>query len=203
VADAVAAKPRTRQGGGVADLITLGLLVGGGVILYRHLFHPNFAKVAALLKIPQPGVEAAWKFSRQRGLPFPWVLATILVESGGHPNERGDAGGRSVGLMQVNTVAHAHEIAAAGLTPESLLDPVIAVDWGTRVYKDIYDGVKQAIGNRRLNTPIDVTTRLAYKGPATVEHAIRNGQEPASISWAPEAIRNWQAATKKVAAAMA
>lgn len=202
MADAVAAKPRARQGGFI-DLVTLSLLVGGGVILYRHLFHPNFAKVAALLKIPQPGVEAAWKFSQQRGLPFPWVLATILVESGGHPGERGDAGGRSVGLMQVNTVAHAHEIAAAGLTPESLLDPVIAVDWGTRVYKDIYDDVKKVVAGRNLRTPIDVTTRLAYKGPSTVEKTIRAGQEPSSISWAPEAIRNWQAATKKVAAAMA
>lgn len=197
MADAAIAKP-TRA----ADTSVVGLLVlaAGLVVIGMHIVHPNFAKISAMLGIPVKGVEAAWSWSRKRGLPFAWVLATILVESGGKPNDRGDAGGRSVGLMQVNTVAHANEIAAAGLTPGALLDPATNVDWGTRVMKDIYDEVKAALAGRNVRTPVDETLRLAYKGPATVIKAIKSGQEPANISWAPEAITRWRAATARVAA---
>lgn len=198
MADAVVAKP-TRA----ADTSVIGLLVlaAGLVVIGIHIVHPNFAKISAMLGIPIAGVEAAWKFSRSRGLPFAWVLATILVESGGKPNDRGDAGGRSVGLMQVNTVAHASEISAAGLTPGALLDPTTNVDWGTRVMKDIYDEVKAALAGRNVRTPVDEVLRLAYKGPATVIKAIKSGQEPANISWAPEALTRWRSAGARVAAA--
>jgi hypothetical protein len=201
VADAAKAAP-TRA----ADTSTIGLLLfaAGLVVIGLHIVHPDFVKISKALGIPLKGVQAAWTFSRKRGLPFAWVLATILVESGGRADERGDAGGESVGLMQVNTHAHAKEIAAAGLTPEALLNPTTNVDWGTRVYADIYNKVKAAMassGGQRVKTGIDVSTRLAYKNPSVVTNAIRRGEEPSAISWAHPAIENWRAASARVAAA--
>lgn len=201
MADAAVAKP-TR--GADTSVLGLVLLAAGLVVIGVHIVHPNFVTISKALGIPVKGVEAAWTFSRKRGLPFAWVLATILVESGGHAGERGDAGGESVGLMQVNTNAHAKEIAAAGLTPEALLDPTTNVDWGTRVYADIYGKVKAAMaspGGRQVKTGIDVSTRLAYKNPSVVTNAIRRGEEPSAISWAHPAIENWRAASARVAAA--
>lgn len=189
--------PRRPQGGFI-DLALLGVLVAGGFVVVRQIRHPNYAKIGTQLKMPPKAVESAWKWSRKRNLPFAWVLATIIVESGGKTTVRGDSGGRSVGLMQVNTVAHARDIAAAGKRPEDLFDIETNVDWGTRVMRDIYDDVKAALAGRNVRTPEDVVLRLAYKGPATVVKTIKSGGEPALISWAPDATARWRRALTEV-----
>lgn len=184
------------------SLVGLVLAAAGLVIIGVHIVHPNFAKVAAMLGMPVQAVASAWKYSLRRGLPFRWVLATIMVESGGNPNSVGDAGGRSKGLMQVNTVAHAKELAQAGVRPEDLHNVDTGIDWGTRVMKDILAKVDAALAGHHVQTPRDVTLRLAYKGPKTVEKTIRSGGEPKDIPWAPEAIVRWRAALTRVAKAV-
>jgi len=75
----------------------------------------NLTRAAVALRLPLAYVQSASKWAKRRGLPLDWVLTTILVESGGNPRAAGDSDGRSAGLMQVNTVAHAAELKAAGL----------------------------------------------------------------------------------------
>ena len=190
-----------------AGLSTVGLLLAaaGLVVIGVHIVHPDFAKIAALLGMPVKAVQSAWSWSRRRGLPFAWVLATIMVESGGNPNSVGDAGGRSKGLMQVNTVAHAGDLAKAGVRPEDLHKIDTGVEWGTWAMKDIYDKhvlAPLAAAPRPIHTPKDVSMRLAYKGPGPVEHAIRTGHEPSDLPWAPDAIVRWRHALTKVAKAV-
>lgn len=190
-------------------MVGLLLAAAGLVVIGVHLVHPNFAKIAALLGWGGPNgvqiVQSAWNWSRKRGVPFAWVLATIIVESGGNPNASGDAGGRSKGLMQVNTVAHASDLAAKGVRPDDLkkIDP--GIEWGTWAMKDIYDKhvlAPLAVAPRPITTPKDVSMRLAYKGPTPVENAIRAGREPSSLPWALEAIVRWRAALTRVAKAV-
>ena len=75
---------------------------------------PDIEKVAAGLGWPVSYVGAANEWAAWYRVPLEWVLATIIVESGGKPNVRGDADGRSLGLMQVNVIAHAAELAQGG-----------------------------------------------------------------------------------------
>jgi hypothetical protein len=189
------------RGGGVS-MVGLLLAAAGLVVIGVHIVHPNFVKIAALLGMPVEAVSSAWKWSHARGLPFAWVLATIMVESNGKPSAVGDSGGRSKGLMQVNTVAHAGELAQAGVRPDDLHNVDTGIDWGTRVMKEILAKVDAALAGHRVQTPRDVTLRLAYKGPATVTGAIARGQEPSSIPWAPEAIVRWRTALTRVAKAV-
>lgn len=199
---ASAAPARNKQSGFIDPFTLTALALGGAAVALAHLVHPNYAKIAAMLNMPVDAVASAWKWSKKRGLPFPWVLATIMVESGGKPSSVGDAGGRSKGLMQVNTVAHAGELARAGLRPDDMHKIDTGVEWGTKVMQDIYDDVKKALVGHHVQTPVDVTLRLAYKGPATVTSAIAHGKEPKDIPWAPEAIVRWRAALTKVKAAV-
>lgn len=183
----------------------LGVLALGGVVIAKHVITPNYSKIAALLGKPwTPAiVQSAWKWSRKRGVPFTWVLATIIVESGANPHAAGDAGGESKGLMQVNTspTAWGPKLRAAGVAPEALYGVDKGIEWGTLAMKTIYAELLKAIGSRRLQTPLDEALRLAYKGPSTVESAIRAGREPTTISWAQEALSRWRAATQRVVAA--
>ena len=158
----------------------------------------NAARVAGGLgHWPVEWIQAAERAARKYGVPIEWILATIIVESGGRPSVRGDADGRSVGLMQINAVAHAGE----GVTATMLLNPMTNIDWGTRYIRQYRDEVLSALGGRTPPLPIDWLTRLAYKGPTTIENVLRNGQNPATaVLWAPEALRNWQAAMGRVSA---
>lgn len=153
---------------------------------------PDLVRVAAGLGWPLAWVQSASRWALLRGVPLEWVLATILVESNGRPSAAGDADGRSKGLMQVNAVAHARELAAAGLTAESLYDPYVNIEWGTKYLKEFRDKVLENLGGRTPPIPLDEITRLAYKGPSTVYAALRAGKNPATISWAPEALANWR-----------
>ena len=197
------AAKRAREGGFI-DILSLGLLALGGGIVAAHIVHPNYAKIAALLGRPWTTdiVASAWKWSRKRGVPFAWVLATIIVESGADPHSAGDAGGKSKGLMQVNVLAHAADLMKAGYVPNDMykIDP--GIEMGTLAMRDIYNKyVLEPSAARPTAAPKDVAMRLAYKGPATVKSAILRGEDPRAISWAPEAISRWRAATQRVATA--
>ncbi len=105
--------------------------------------------------------------------------------------------------MQVNVVAHAAELKAASVAPEQLFDPIVNIEWGTKYLREFRDAVTAASGARPLPAPLDVLTRLAYKGPAYVYGALRKGQNPTTLSWAPPAIANWQRAMLRVQGAEA
>ena len=102
-------------------MIPLGLLAMAGLIFAAYKLTgggPDLTRVAAGTGLPLQYVQLASKDARANGVPLEWVLATILVESTGKPNARGDADGRSVGLMQVNVVANAKDVTLA-----QMLDP--------------------------------------------------------------------------------
>jgi len=182
-------------------VLPLGLLAMAGMILaaYKLTHGPNLARIAAATGLPLQYVQLADKEARKNGLPLEWVIATILVESRGKPNARGDADGRSVGLMQVNVVAHAKDMAAAGVTPAQMLNPATNIEWGTRLMAEFKQQVLAAIAGRSPPAALDELTRLAYKGPTTVENVLRKGGNPlTSLSWAPQAIANWRQAIATV-----
>ncbi len=175
-------------------MFALALIAMAGVAAaaYKLTEGANLRYVAAGLGLPLAYVQLADKWAKRRGLPLNWVLATILVESGGKPNVAGDADGRSAGLMQVNTVAHADEMARAGVTRAQMFQPATNVEWGTKYMREFRDKVLMALGGRTPPLPIDYIVRLAYKGPETVYGVLRRGGNPAELSWAPDALRNWQ-----------
>lgn len=174
--------------------------LAGLVIAAVGLTQPNVQKVALGLGLPVSYVAAARKWATWYRVPFEWVLATILVESGGKPNVRGDADGRSLGLMQVNVVAHAAEMAQAGVSVEQMFDPNTNIQWGTKYLRQFKDAVEGELAGRTPQIPLSWVVRLYYKGPSTVTKAIRSGTNPATIPWAPEALRRWAAAMAKVTA---
>lgn len=183
-------------------MLALGVVALTGLIVAAvGLTHgPDLSRIARGLGLPLLYVQQAQKWARRRGLPLEWVLATILVESGGKPNVRGDADGRSLGLMQVNVVAHAKEMAAAGVSMQQMLDPATNIEWGTKYLRQFRDDVLVALGGRNPPIPIDYIVRLAYKGPSTVLAALRKGENPANVSWAPLALQRWGAAMGRVTA---
>lgn len=153
----------------------------------------NLRYVAAGLGLPLAYVQLADKWAKRRGLPLDWVLATILVESGGKPGSVGDDG-KSIGLMQINVVTsdHARELAAAGVTRAQMFQPATNIEWGTKYMREFRDKVLIALGRRTPPIPLDYIVRLAYKGPAPVYSVLRRGGNPATeLSWAPDALRNW------------
>jgi len=179
---------------GVAGVVAAAVGLTGG---------PNLARAAVALKQPLAYVGSASKWAKKRGLPLDWVLTTILVESNGNPRAAGDSDGRSVGLMQVNAVAHAAELKAAGLSRESLFDPETNIEWGTKYLVQFRDDVQAALGGRSLPAPLDELVRLSYKGPAAVTGALKRGQNPVTtLSWAPAAIANWRQRRSQVLAAL-
>ena len=178
-------------------VVALAGLVASAFVLTRG---PDIARVATGLGWPISYVGAAREWSTWYRVPLEWVLATIIVESAGKPNVRGDADGQSLGLMQVNAVAHAAELARAGVSPSQLLDPSTNIQWGTKYLRQFTDEVNAALGGRTPPIPLSWVVRLYYKGPATVTKVLRAGGNPATIVWAPEALQRWAAAMAKVTA---
>lgn len=172
--------------------VLLALGVAGFAI--SHILADRQITAEMRAKLTPQMIASAKRWARARGLPTAWVLATILVESEGKVGAVGDEGGRSVGLMQVNTSAHADEMRAAGVTRSALFGIDKNIEWGTKVMKDIYDEVRAAIAQRPTPAPIDIVTRLAYKGPKTVIGAIKRGQNPVTLPWAPPAVVRWRRA---------
>lgn len=183
-------------------LVLLGL-VGVAAAAVGLTQGPKLQHVAAGLGLPLSYVQAASKWAKRRGLPLDWVLATILVESGGNARVAGDADGRSAGLMQVNTVAHAAEMRAAGVSRAQMFDPETNIEWGTKYLVRFRDKVKAAAVHG-LPAALDELTRLAYKGPAAVESVLHRGGNPlTALAWAPEAISRWRQAMARVRGAEA
>ena len=179
-------------------MLPLGLLAMAGMIFaaYKLTSGPDLARVAAGTGLSLAYVQLADKAARANGVPLEWVLATIIVESRGNPNAQGDADKRSVGLMQVNVVAHANEVTRA-----QMLDPAQNIAWGTRYLAQFKDDVLKALGGRAPPAALDELTRLAYKGPKPVEDTLRAGGNPLNLSWAKAAINNWRQAMATVRAA--
>lgn len=180
--------------------LAVAAVAGLSVAVFQLVKGPNLQRVAAGLGWPVLYVQTAAKSAKRWHVPLEWVLATIIVESRGNPRAAGDADGRSVGLMQVNAVAHAQELAAAGLTRTSLFDPVTNIEWGTKYLAQFKAEVERNLGGRPPPIPIDQIIRLSYKGPATVYSVLRKGGNPGTLSWAHPAVENWQAALARVTA---
>jgi soluble lytic murein transglycosylase-like protein len=181
-------------------VIPIGLLAMAGLIFAAYKLTgggQDLTRVAAGTGLPLQYVQLAAKEARANGVPLEWVLATIIVESKGNPNAQGDADKRSVGLMQVNVVAHAKDVTRA-----QMLDPAQNIAWGTRYLAQFKQDVLAAIGGRTPPAALDELTRLAYKGPTTVKNTLRAGGNPLKLSWARAAINNWRQAMATVRAAM-
>lgn len=148
-------------------------------------------------KLPASVVAIARKWAAKCGLPLSWVLTTIMLESCGDPMAVGDTGGRSVGYMQVNTVAHAARMQKAGLTREKMFDPETNIMWGTQIMLEARNAVQQALAAKQVTATapqLGQITRLYYKGPQYVLNAIAAGKDPrTSLPWAPPALHAWDA----------
>lgn len=123
-----------------------------------------------------------------RGLPPEWILATILVESGGNPNAIGDDG-VSFGLMQINTRAHTADLAARGWSPNDLLDPEKNVELGSQILLQRANQVRTRLRSHPSRFPVDWFVRLAYKTPRNTYNAIASGED-IQARW-PSVLSRW------------
>jgi hypothetical protein len=139
----------------------------------------------------------ARKWGRIRGIPASWILATIFVESGRDACKRGDFNvrgvnyprGASVGLMQVNTVAHPDVMEKLGLSREDLFDPDKAVELGSYILAQEYQQILAWLGGRRPPVPIGVIVQLAYKGnKPQIRTALQRGVFDAEAIHGPEVL---------------
>lgn len=149
-------------------------------------------------------IASARKWAQARGIPAQEVLATILVESSGNPRAWANkANEDSRGLMQVNIRAWSSFLSQNGLTVEDLWDIDKNIMVGTYIYAKFRNDVQALIAKSGCpqTVPIDVLTRLYYKGPAYVQKKILACQDASSpYKDADRAIANWQTAMNKVSA---
>lgn len=149
-------------------------------------------------------INSARKWARVRGIPLQEVLATILVESSGKPRawartEKED----SRGLMQVNVRAWAPFLKQQGMTPDDLWDIDKNIQIGTYIYAKYRAEVQKLLAQSSCpqSAPLDVLTRLYYKGPAYVRKKILACQDASKpYVGADKAIANWETAMSKVSA---
>lgn len=163
------------------------LLPAAGVIaataLFAVLAGAAQARPRRPVRLSSAIVSLAKKWAAARGLPATWVLATIIVESGGDPYAVGD-GGVSRGLMQINTRAHADRLARAGVSPQALFDPNVNLEWGTLLLREAHDRARAAGAS-----PLDAATRLVYRGYAPATIASRGvGVDASSVAAWSEAL---------------
>lgn len=152
-------------------------------------------------------VALAKKWAAYFNVPWQWVLATILVESGGkasavNPLDRGT----SVGLMQVNMSAHADLLRSVGINPDpasaaavaALQAPDVNIKLGTKILRAKYDLLARDLTEHGVAAPpyIDAVVRLLYRGVPGTLPAVRAGQDPRSL--APDTVARWNAALAKV-----
>jgi len=159
----------------------------------REQKRPLTAQEKKLTRGMTPEVIRLAKFyGERRGLPVAWILTTIGVESRGKADAIGD-GGKSYGLMQVNHVAHEALLRQLGLTPDDLFTPEVNIAVGTYLMREFLNRILKELGGRPAPAPLDEILRLAYKGPAYVYKALREGRDPRKVySWAPPAVANWR-----------
>lgn len=139
---------------GAAGALFLGITLTGG-IAEAAVRCP--VTCGATKRLPSCVVALARKWAKKRGIPVEWVIATIMVESNGDMCATGD-NGVSIGLMQVNTRAHAQRLAAAGLLSSELYDPNNNIAWGTLILRE---AVEKA---RRQGDPTSIGVRNIYTG---------------------------------------
>lgn len=134
----------------------------------------------------------AHKWGVIRGIPPAWVLGTMLAESQLKPCLEGDwitlpngsRFARSLGLMQVNTVANAALLAQLGLKREDMFDPDKNVAVGSYLLAQYRDKIQAALAAhpRPQTLPrLGVMVALAYKGYVKVVNAIRAGRDPSNV----------------------
>ncbi len=156
----------------------------------------------AVVNLTPEIVESARKWAAFYGMPPAWVLATILAESRGNPRAIGDKHiipeGASIGLMQVNTVAHAGALRKGKTTRAMLFIPDVNIKWGTMILRDKYNQVAAALQSAKKplrGVPTDILTRLLYTGVDTVRHIYR-GTDPRPN--AKPTVMAWNAAINSV-----
>jgi hypothetical protein len=156
-------------------------------------------------------VASAIKWAATRGIPVQEVLATIQVESTGNPCAWANkANEDSRGLMQINVRAWGSMIAQRGLTlsdtcaQDDLRSNIDAnIELGTYIYAKYRKEVQNLIAKSGVPqaAPIDVLTRLYYKGPAYVKKKILAGVDASSpYKDAERAVANWKLAMSKASA---
>lgn len=109
-----------------------------------------------------------------------------------------DKGEDSVGLMQINNAVHSDLLASLGLTRASLFDPNTNIMVGTKLLRDAYDTVINALKGRTPPTNIGVLTRLAYKGPNRIASILKQGENPAIRD--PVEVNAWNRALAETSA---
>jgi soluble lytic murein transglycosylase-like protein len=147
-------------------------------------------------------INSARKWAQARGIPLQEVLATILVESSGNPRAWANLSTEdSRGLMQVNVRAWQFLLTQNGMTVDDLWDIDKNIMIGTYIYAKYRAELQGLISQSGCpqSAPIDVLTRLYYKGPAYVRSKISACKDASSpYVNADKAIANWQAAMNKV-----
>jgi soluble lytic murein transglycosylase-like protein len=143
-------------------------------------------------------VASATKWARARGVPPEEILATIYVESRGKPHAWANkANEDSRGLMQINVRAWGSKLANYGMTEEDLWNVDKNIMVGSDIYAKYRRTVQDLIAQSGVpqSAPIDVLTRLYYKGPAYVKRKILAGKD-ASHPYrdAEKAVQNWKVA---------
>lgn len=181
-------------------LMAVGGIATAAVISALLLATPKVLRAARARSLPivpsiRPEfVALADKWARAYNVPLQWVLATILSESNGNPNTVGDyhvdPQGASIGLMQVNAVAHGDELARAGLTRESLFNPDINIQWGTMILAKCIQSARNRGGG-----DVGLLARLCYTG------AVRSGTDTSSCSSCPNTAMRWRENLNRTSAA--
>lgn len=148
-------------------------------------------------------IASATKWAAARGVPAREILATILVESSGNPrawNHANPAKEDSRGLMQVNVNAWGASLAQYGLTIADLWDIDKNIQVGSAIYASYRAKVQTLIAQSGVpqSAPLDVLTRLYYKGPAYVQKKILAGEDASHpYKNSDAAVANWKVAMTK------
>lgn len=156
-----------------------------------------FLPRATTQQLPQI-LASAQKWAKVRGIPFQEVLATIQVESQGNPKAWANLSTEdSRGLMQINIRTWASKLASYGMT----VDDLWIIDKNIQVGTDIYAAYRKTVQNLIVQSgvpqsaPIDVLTRLYYKGPVYVKKKILAGLDASRpYKDAEKAVANWEMA---------
>ena len=180
----------------------------GEVISYDPEAERQVAYVATTTKgksLSPVVVALAEKWAKKRGVPAREIVATIIVESGGRAGAKSDNPTKedSRGLMQVNINTWKPLLVQNGMTVEDLYDPEKNIMIGSYIYAQYRKNVQALITQSgvKQSAPLDVLTRLYYKGPKYVKDNILAGED-ASYPYkdAEKAINNWQIAMNTAAA---
>jgi hypothetical protein len=143
-------------------------------------------------------VASAKKWAAVRGVPVKEILATIYVESRGNPRAWANlASEDSRGLMQINVNAWGATLSKYGLTVEDLWDVDSNIMVGSDIYATYRKKVQSLIAQSGMpqSAPIDVLTRLYYKGPAYVQKKILVGEDASHpYKNSDAAVANWKVA---------